>query len=185
MGGRLRQGMLCLWLCACAAPAHAADPILMLLLSVAREMVVSAASRAQKTEAAPQPAPATTRYPGTSVEPRHMRQLIDECFTYLSDAQRQEIFDALHAALMDPKNAAVRGSMIDHFAVRAAAVRETQERLAKLSGPDKARLVAEFKTAISSMPADEAAQLATLLRQGVLPVPNDLNAQLLAALDAR
>ena len=180
----MQQGMLWLWLCACAAPAQAADPILMLLLSVARGMVVSAASRAPQAESAPLP-PATTRYPGTSVEPEHVRRLIDECFRYLSDAQRREIFDSLHAALMDPKNTAVRASMIDYFVTRAMAVREAQQRLANLSAPDKDRLVAEFKTAIAMLPVEEAAQLAVLLRQGVLPVPSDLNDQLLVALDAR
>jgi hypothetical protein len=114
-----------------------------------------------------------------------MRRLIDECFAYLSQAQRQQVFDSLHAALMDPKNAAVRGSMIDYFVARANAVREAQDRLSKLAEPDKDRLVAEFKTAVAVMPAEEAAQLAVVLRQGVLPLPSDLNDRLLAALDAR
>lgn len=168
-----------------ATPAQAIDPILMFLLSAAREAVVSAAAREQKAPATPAPPAATTRYPGTSVEPEDMRRLIDECFRYLSDAQRREIFDSLDAALSDPKNVAVRASMIDHFVIRAVAVREAQERLAKLAEPDKDRLVAEFKTAVAVIPAAEAAQLATLLRQRVLPVPSDLNDQLLAALDAR
>lgn len=183
MGSRVQQAVLCVLLGICAAPARAVDPMLMFLLSAARE-VISAAARAQKAPATPLPVE-TTRYPGTSVEPDHLRRLIDECFTYLTGAQRREIFDSLHAALMDPRNAAVRGSMIDYFATRAVAVRDAQQRLATLSGPDRNRLVAEFKTAIEVMPAEEAAQLAALLRQGALPVPSELNAQLLAALDAR
>jgi len=175
--------MLCSLLGICAPPALAIDPLLMFLLSAARE-VVSAAARAQKAPATPVPVE-TTQYAGTSVEPDHLRRLIDECFTYLTDAQRREIFDSLHAALMDPKNAAVRGSMIDYFATRAVAVRDAQQRLANLSGPSRDRLVAEFKSTIAAMPADEAVQLATLLREGALPVPRELNAQLLAALDAR
>lgn len=185
MGSRVRQGILCVLLWAVAAPAQAIDPVLMFLLSAAREVISAAAARAEKASVA-SPAPiTTTRYPGTSVEPQDVRRLIDESFTYLSDAQRGEIFDSLHAQLMDPKNAAVRGSMIEYFAVRAAAVREAQLRLARLSGRDRDRLVAEFKVAISAMTAEEAEQLATLLRQGVLPVPGELNAQLLATLDER
>ncbi|TAN54228.1 MAG: hypothetical protein EPN19_07245 [Betaproteobacteria bacterium] len=183
MSRHLRNGMLVLLLSALAAPAQALDPMLMFLLSAARE-VISAAARAEKTPALPAPV-ATTRYPGTAVEPEDMRRLIDECFTYLSDAQRREIFDSLHAQLMDPKNAAVRGSMIEYFASRAAAVREAQLRLAKLSGPERDRLVTEFKVAVAAMTPEEAGALATLLRQGVLPVPGDLNDQLLAAIDAR
>lgn len=183
MGLRIRQAVLCSLLGICAPPALAIDPMLMFLLSAAREVVLATA-RAQKAPVTPLPVESTA-YAGTSVEPDHLRRLIDECFTYLSDAQRREIFDSLHAALMDPKNAAVRGSMIDYFATRAVAVRDAQQRLANLSGPNRDRLVAEFKAAITVMPADEAAQLATLLREGALPVPRELNAQLLAALDAR
>ncbi len=183
MSRRLRQALLCLLLSALAGPAQALDPMLMFLLSAARE-VISAAARAEKTPALPAPV-ATTRYPGTAVEPEDMRRLIDECFTYLSDAQRSEIFESLHAQLMDPRNAAVRGTVIDYFASRAIAVREAQQRLAKLSGPDRDRLLTEFKVAVAAMTPEEAAALATLLRQGVLPVPGELNDQLLAAIDAR
>jgi len=184
MGLRIVRWVFCFWLSVGAAPAHALDPMLMFLLSAAREMVVAAAARAEKAEPAPLP-PAPIRYPGTLVEPQQLLRLIDECFTYLSQAQRREIFDSLHAALTDPKNAAVRGSMIDYFAARAMAVRAAQERLTRLSAPDKDRLLTEFRVTIAAMPAGEAAQLAVLLRQGVLPVPSDLNERLLAALDAR
>lgn len=158
--------------------------MLMFLLSAAREVIAAAAARAAKAPVLPAPVP-MTQYPGTSVEPEQMRRLIDECFSYLSDAQRREVFDSLHAQLMDPKNAAVRGSVIDYFVGRAAAVREAQIRLARLSGPERDRLVDEFRIAVASMPADEAVQLADLLRLGVLPVPGELNAQLLATIDAR
>lgn len=186
MGPHLRAGAVSVLLCAFAGPAQALDPVLMFLLSAARE-VITAAARADKSPVIPVPVPATpsSRYPGTSVEPSDLRRLIDECFTYLSDPQRREIFESLHAQLMDPKNAAVRGSMIEYFATRAAAVREAQQRLARLSGADRDRLVAEFKAAVAAMSPEESAQLAALLRQGVLPVPGELNDQLLAAIDAR
>jgi hypothetical protein len=184
MGPRMRQGLLCVFLCAWTLPAQAIDPVLMLLLSAARELV-AAAARNPPAPAQPAPPVSATRYPGTVVEPEDIRRLIDECFGYLSETQRREIFDSLHAQLSDPKNAGVRVSMIDYFTVRAAAIREAQQRLARLSGPDQDRLLVEFKVALAAMTADESAQLAALLRQRVLPVPHDLNEQLLAAIDAR
>jgi len=184
MNRRLRQAGLCVLLSACALPAHALDPILMFLLSAAREVIISAEKRKSDAPAAPVPVPAD-RYPGTTVRPDQLRRLIDESFTYLSEGQRREIFDSLHASLMDPKNIAVRGAMIDYFVAQAVAVREAQERLASLSEPDRERLLKEFRSAVAAIPDEDAKQLADLLRRGVLPVPGELNAQLLAALDAR
>jgi hypothetical protein len=184
MGSRFRNAVLGVLLLAFAAPAQALDPMVMFLFSVARE-VITAAARAQKAAPSlPVPEP-STRYPGTSVEPADMRRVIDECFSYLSGAQRTEIFEALHAQLMDPRNAAVRTSTIEYFVARAVAVREAKQRLAGLSASDRDRLVTEFKAAVSAMPPEDAEQLAGLLRQGILPVPDELGAQLLAAIDAR
>jgi len=181
----LRRLIVCV-VSAIPLPSQAADPVLMLLMTVAKEVIASAARQKQSPAviAAPLRVP-DERYPGTTVEPRHLRQLIDECFAYLSAAQRAEIFDSLHAALIDPRNAAARGNLIDYFASRALAVREAQRRLAHLSATDRDQLLAEFRVAVAAMPEDEAAQIGELLRQRVLPVPGDLNAQLLAALDSR
>lgn len=167
-----------------AAPAPAADPLLMFLLSVAREVIFAAAREHAASPAEPVAA-VTTAYPGTEVEPAHVKRLIDEGFTYLSAAQRAEVFDSLHSELMNPKNAAVRGPMIEYFAEKAIAVRMAQERLANLSQPEKARLAEDFRQQVAGLPDEEAAQLAELLRRQVLPVPHDLNEMLLAALDAR
>jgi len=166
-----------------AAPAPAIDPLLMFLLSVAREVIFAAAR--QHAAASPEPVAAVTAYPGTEVEPAHVRRLIDEGFSYLSSAQRAEVFDSLHGELMNPKNAAVRGSMIEYFAHKAVEVRIAQDRLANLSQPEKARLAAEFRKQVADLPEEEATQLAELLRRQVLPVPGDLNEMLLAALEAR
>lgn len=187
MGRRFRQIGLCLLLSIPAWPALALDPVLMFLLSVAKEAIVYAAK--QKPDfPAPVPVPTppdVTRYPGTAVEPEALKRLIDECFGYLSPSQRGEVFDSLHATLMDPKNAAVRASMIDYFVSRALAVREAQHRLAQLSAAEQDRLVAEFRSAVAELPPKEAEQLAALLRQGALPVPNELGSKLLAAIDPR
>ncbi len=185
MGRRLRQIGLCILLGALARPAYALDPILMFLLSAAQEIAVAAARR---NAAAPPPLPVplpSTAYAGTTVEPERLRRLVDECFIYLSEAQRQEIFDSLHVVLMDPRNAAVRASTIDYFVARAVAVREAQQRLSNLNETERERLVAEFRSAVAAMPPDEAEKIAGLLRQHMLPVPHELNAQFLAAISGR
>jgi len=185
MGGILRKGVLFTLLFAGVVAPASADPILMLLISAAREMVQAHAAR---THSAPAPAvtPDTARdYPGTGVEPEHLRRLIDDSFIYLSESQRKEIFDSLHEALMDPKNAAVRGTMIQYFAEKALTVRAAQLQLAQLSQRDKERLAVEFKKEISGLSDEDQTQLGELLRSGLLPVPSDLNQLLLAAFDAR
>ena len=186
MGRYLRRGVLFTLLFAGVVTPAAADPVLMFLLSVAREMVEAHAARMRAAPAAPEPVPDMARvYPGTAVEPEHLRRLIDDSFLYLSEAQRKEIFDALHEALMDPKNAAVRGTMIHYFAEKALTVRAAQLELARLSARDKERLAAEFRKEISSLSDEDQTQLGELLRSDLLPVPSDLNQLLLATFDAR
>jgi hypothetical protein len=185
MIGRIQKAVLFALLLGVAAPAAAADPILMLLLGVAREMIFNAVREHVMAPRDAEPLPAATVYPGTVVEPAHVRRLVDEGFGYLSRGQREEVYESLHATLMDPKNAAVRGSMIEYFAERAVAMRDAQERLASLSQAEKARLAAEFAKHIAVLPPEEVAQLVELLRRQVLPVPRDLNDMLLAELAAR
>lgn len=185
----LRKAVFFFLLIGFAAPVAAMDPILMFVFSVAREMIEKHASRAPA--AAPLPwmgsnlAEAPRVYPGTMVEPEHLRQLIDDCFPYLSDARRGEIFDSLHAGLLDPKNASMRAAMIDHFAEKAFAVRAAQARLQKLSRREQEMLAREFKTEIATLPPEEQARVAELLRQGLLPVPSDFNRLLLGAVEGR
>lgn len=185
MGRFLRRGVLFTLLFAGVAAPASADPLLMFLIGVARDMVEKQVAR---TRAAPVPEflPDMSRvYPGTVVEPEHLKQLIDDSFLYLSDSQRKEIFDSLNAALLDPKNAAVRGAMIEYFADKALTIRAAQLQLAKLSWTEKERLASEFKSEVVTLSAEDQAQLGQLLRSGMLPVPSDLNQLLLAAFDAR
>jgi len=177
---RLHRVVVLSLLLAVAAPASAADPIVMLLLGIAREMVFNAVR--ERLMAPPEPEPPPALYPGTTVEPAHLRRLVDDGFSYLSRGQREEVFESLHASLMDPKNAGVRASMIEYFAERAMAMRAAQDRLASLSGPEKSRLADEFRQQVAELSPEETAQLAELLRRQVLPVPRDLNDMLLVQL---
>ena len=186
MGRFLRKGVLFTLLFAgVVAPAAAADPILMFLISVARDLIEAQITRSRNAPAA-QVVPDMARvYPGTGVEPDHLRRLIDDSFLYLSEAQRKEIFDSLNAALLDPKNAAVRGTMIQYFAEKALTVRAAQLKLAQLSSRQKELLAADFRKEITTLSDDDQNQLGELLRSGLLPVPTDLNQLLLVAFDAR
>ena len=182
MGRLLRRGIFFTLLLACAAPAAAMDPVLMFVLGVVREMIESQAARA--APAVPMP-DLQRAYPGTLVEPDQLRGLIDESFLYLQESQRREIFDALHAGLLEPKNAAVRAAMIDYFAEKARAVRAAQLHLSQLSWREKELLAGEFKKEVSALPAEEQARVGELLRRGLLPVPSDFNQLLLSAFEAR
>lgn len=178
----LRKALLFSLLLAFAAPAPAADPIIMLLLGIAREMAFNAVRDRLMAPGDPEPPPGPGVYPGTTVEPEQIRRLIDEGFGYLTRGQRAEIFESLNASLLDPKNAAVRATMIEYFADRAVAMRVAQDRLKSLSGEEKSQLAAEFRKQVATLPPEEAAQLAELLRRQVLPVPSDLNDMLLSEL---
>jgi hypothetical protein len=182
----LRKGVLFTLLSVGVVTPAAADPLLMLLLGIARDMVdshVASGARPPAPEAEFAPNMANV-YPGTSVDPDHLRRLIDDSFVYLSAAQRKEIFATLHDALMNPKNAAVRGPMIQYFAERALMVRAAQEQLARLSSGEKRSLAAGFRKEISNLSPDEKEQLGKLLRGNLLPIPGDLNQMLLAAFDS-
>ena len=180
----LRKGVLFTLLFAGVVTPAAADPILMLLLGVARDMIESHASK--RDTPVPEYVPDLAKvYKGTTVEPDQLRRLIDDSFPYLSDAQRKEIFASLNEALADPKNAATRASLIQYFVERALTVRSAQMKLAELSWREKQQLAGEFRKELDTLSDEDKAQLGELLRSGLLPVPADLNQLLLAAFDAR
>ena len=185
MGRFLRRGVLFTLLFAGVITPAAADPIVMFLLSIAREMIESHIAKSRGAPA-PEFMPDMARvYPGTSVEPDHLRRLIDDSFLYLSDAQRKEVFDSLHEALSNPKNTAVRGAMIQYFAEKALTVRAAQIKLSQLSWHEKELLANDFRKEITTLSTEDQTQLGELLRSGLLPVPTDLNQLLLTAFDAR
>jgi len=154
-----------------------ADPLLMFLLSVAKEIATMPPAQAAVPELLPQ------TYPGTTVEPSELRRLIDDSFVYLSSGQRAEVFEALNAELIKPQNATVRGPMLEQFAQRAFEVRMAQQRLEKLSSTEKQVLASEFQKEVRSLPPEDLLHVRQALEKNVLPVPSDLNRLLLAAFD--
>jgi len=186
MGRLLRGGVLFTLLFAGLVAPVAADPILMLLMSIARNMVVNHAQKPDSEKLLENRVIDTAKYyPGTLVEPDQMRRLIDDSFLYLGDRQRQEIFDSLNAELLKPNNAAVRAAMIEYFIDRALVVRAAQLQLARMPSSEKERMAREFKSELAALPPEERAQIGELLRKRMLPVPSDLNQLLLATFDAR
>jgi hypothetical protein len=162
--------------------AWALDPLLMLLIGIARDRMVASALEATRGQEAVAGEAFASVYPGTTVRPEQLQRLIDESFRYLSERQRGEIFAALHAELLKPKNAAVRGAMIEYFTEKALAVRAVQLRLARLTPGEKERLAEAFGREVAALPEREQRELGEVLRQGLLPVPYDLGQLLLAAL---
>jgi hypothetical protein len=186
MGRLLRKGVLFTLLFAGLVAPVAADPILMLLMSIARNMVYNHAMKPDSEKRLEvEIAEPSKFYPGTMVEPDQIRRLIDDSFLYLTDRQRQEIFDSLNAELLSPKNAAVRGAMIEYFMDRALVLRAAQLQLARMPPSEKERMAREFKAELAALPPEERAQIGELLRKRMLPVPGDLNQLLLAAFEAR
>ena len=187
MGRFFRWGFLFFLLAAFARPAAAMDPILMFVFSMAREMIEKNVARQPATPALPQMGgnlPDLPKvYPGTMIEPQHLRQLIADCFPYLSEDRRDEVFESLNAKLLDPKNAPMRASLIDYFAERAFAVRAAQAQLAKMSTRQKEVLAGEFKKEVAELSPEERAKVTKLLREGLLPVPSDFNQMLLGAIE--
>jgi hypothetical protein len=165
------------------SPAWAIDPLLMLLLGIARDRIVAKAVQAATDPQLAARGDVPAVYVGTTVRPDQLQRLIDDSFAYLSESQRAEIFDALNAELVKPKNAAVRGAMIQYFAEKALAVRAAQLQLARLSQPEKERLARQFGQEVAALPEREQRELGEVLRQGLLPVPHDLGQLLLAALE--
>jgi hypothetical protein len=159
-------------------PARAADPLVMFLLGIARDMAIKAIE-----ERMSRPAPEPEVYGGTTVQPVHLRQLIHDSFLHLSDDQREEIFQALNAELVKPENFTIRAAIIEYFSERALQVRIAHMQLANLSGAQMQRLAFEFRREIRSMPDEDIKQLRGTLEQGLLPVPAHLNSLLLAQFD--
>jgi len=164
-----------------SAGAHA-DPLIFFLMSAAREIASAALARSVSDAAAPMPVVAATTYPGTAVEPETLRRVIDDSFSYLSSAQRGEIFASLNEMLLDPKLGPTRATLIEYFLHKALAVRAAQVELGKLSLAEKERLAVQFRHETASLPDEERQQLVKLLEQHLLPVPADLNQLLLAQL---
>jgi hypothetical protein len=162
-------------------PARAFDPILSLLFYLAREIMYEGYSNSENPPTRPiETLPAV--YPGTMVEPSKLRALIDESFIYLSERRRGLLFDSFHNELVKPKNAAVRATMIAYFAEHALAVRTVMDRLSKLNENEMRELSDRFAAQARALSEEDREKLRKVIREGLLPVPPDLNRYLVLAI---
>jgi hypothetical protein len=165
-----------------------ADPIILLLLRMARDRALSASIEAgvntvQQSSTIPSPvygyALPTPPIPRGSEE-QQLRALLDENFLHLSAAQRDEVFEGLQAILKDPQNRQDKSRLVAEFALKASEVRASYRGLDKLTYAEKRSLAVQAKAEYNRMPARERQELFDVLQSGTLPIPRDLRDLLLA-----
>jgi hypothetical protein len=175
----------------CLTSAAVADPILLLLLRMARDRALSASIEAgvntmQQSSTIPSPlygfALPTPAIPRGNEE-QELRTLLDENFLHLSAAQRDEVFEGLQAILKDPQHRQDKSRLVAEFALKAREVRDSYRGLDKLSYAEKRSLAAQARTEYSRMPAAERRQFLEVLQSGTLPIPRDLREILLAEIN--
>ena len=165
-----------------------ADPVLLLLLRVARDRAVSASIEAgvnnlQQSSTIPSPVygfALPTPPIARGNEEQQVRALLDENFLHLSASQRDEVFAGLQQILKDPQYARDRSRLIAEFALKARAVRESYRGLDTLTYAEKRSLAVQAKEEYRRLPAGERQQLFEVLQSGMLPVPRDLRDIMLA-----
>jgi len=181
---RALQSLLILVLATGPVAVHAADPLMLILLRLLRDKVISTAlesayERGQREStgalrATPNPAPPW------ALDDQRLRQLIDEGFVHLTDAQRTEVFAGVKRILADPKHAASVPFIIQELAEKASAVRQAHEALSALSASDKRLLARDTREELLRMPSEERQQLLQILRSNAIPLPGDLRDLILA-----
>jgi len=181
---RVLQSLLIVVLALGPAASHAADPLMLILLRLLRDKVISTAlenayAHGQREargalRVAPNPAPPW------ALDDQRLRQLIDEGFVHLTDAQRTEVFAGVKRILADPKNAAAIPVIIEELAIKASAVRQAHEAMSALSASDKRLLARDTREELLKMPSEERQQLLQILRSNAIPLPGDLRDLILA-----
>ena len=181
--------VLCLFLSSTAA---AIDPILLLLLRMARDQAISMSIErgvgALRQEPAPPPVTFGYALPTPPVssgteEPR-LRALIDESFLHLTATQRDAVFAGMQKILSDPQLAQMKSQIVAEFTLKARLVRDSYRSLERLTNTEKRALAAQAKEEFRRLPANERRELLEVLQSGMLPVPRDLNAIMLSEFSA-
>ena len=174
-----------------SAPAFSADPLTLLLLRMIRDKIIStgieaAVERAWRQPTAPPPARSLPGLHGplfAGFDDAQLRRLIDEGFLHLTQAQRNEVYTSVRQIIADPKNAAEVPAIIADLAMKASAVRQAHEQISALSFAQKRRVAAEAREEYERMPVETREQMASVLRQRLVPLPSDLTDMILAEFD--
>ncbi len=169
-------------------PAFSADPLTLLLLRILRDKIISAGiesvvERASLQQSTPPPLPSLPGLPYAGFDDMQLRRLIEEGFVHLTSAQRDEVYSSVRRIIADPKNAADVPAIIADLAIKASAVRQAHEQISALSFARKRRIAAEAREEYEKMPAETREQMASVLRQRLVPLPTDLTDMILAEFD--
>jgi hypothetical protein len=170
------------------APAFSADPLTLLLLRLLRDKIIStglenAAEYASSLPNTPPPAPSLPGVPFAGFDDAQLRRLIDEGFVHLTSAQRDEVYSGVRRIIADPKHAAEVPAIIADLAIKASAVRQAHEQLNALSFAQKRRIANEAREEYETMPLETREQMASVLRQRLVPLPADLTDMILGEFD--
>jgi hypothetical protein len=182
MGSVMRRSVFCLLLALWPSIAFAIDPLTLFLLRMLRDQIISSGMESAIDGAKRNEPPSILMIPRApyDLDDQELRALIDEGFVHLSSAQRSEVYAGVKRILSNPENAAMRPYLVQELAVKASAVRQAHEQLAKLSQAQKAALAAEARAEYEKLPPDERQQMFQVLQSGVVPLPRDLNDMILA-----
>jgi hypothetical protein len=163
-----------------ALPAHAVDPLTLLLLRALRDHAISSSIESLATRKSAPVVPPAPIY-GT-LDDRQLRGLIDEGFIHLTSEQRAAVYTEARKILHDPKHVGSRALMIEELASKASAMREVHERFRALSGQERRELVALTRSEYQKMGPAERQEMLAVLRGRQLPIPRDLADMMLSAL---
>ena len=162
--------------------AAALDPLSLIVLRALRDHLASSTLEHALTPEARPPmlgyAPPPVRTPSAG----ELRDMIAAGFPNLNAAQREAVVDRLGQILADPRYAAQRQRIVQAFTDTAAAMRDINERLQKLSARQKKAIAAQIADAYRSKPPAEVQELLGLLHAPAVPIPSDLRDMMLAEL---
>ena len=169
-------------------PAFSADPLTLLLLRLLRDKIISAGIESAVEHASSRPstpplAPSLPGVPFAGFDDAQLRRLIDEGFVHLTSAQRDEVYSSVRRIIVDPQHAAEVPAIIADLAIKASAVRQAHEQLNTLSFAQKRRIANEAREEYEKMPLETREQMASVLRQRLVPLPADLTDMILGEFD--
>jgi hypothetical protein len=167
-----------------AAPARAADPLLMFMLGFAKNLIESAieANAARPAPPLVLPPPAPLPKAPARMDSADLQALVDESFGYLTATQRAELLAGLDKALSDPANGPHRDAIVTQFVSVARQVSFAHRQLERLSPEHKQALAQRFALNYRSLAPEHQQALSQQLRARALPLPADLNDMMLSAL---
>lgn len=187
-----RRCLILMLLLVCSTAAVALEPVLILVLRMLRDQAISTSiergvgvMRQQPSEPQRPFGYALASPPIESgTEEQRLRVLIDESFLHLSASQRDSVFAGMQKILRDPQYSASKSQIVAEFSMKARAVRDGYRGLENLSQADKRALATQARQEFSRLPVAERRQMMEVLQSGVLPLPRDLGALMLAELNA-